>query len=63
MICKRCNGNGYYETTLKDLGGRGVDGMGTRAIVPCGECDNGIVTPEILEAYRESWKITGENNV
>jgi len=37
--------------------------MGTRAIVPCGECDNGIVTPEILEAYRESWKITGENNV
>ena len=50
-----------YETVLRDLGGRQPNGLGVSAIVPCGECDNGIVTPEILEAYRESWKITPED--
>jgi hypothetical protein len=59
-ICKRCNGNGYYETVLRDLGGRQPDGLGVQAIVPCEMCDNGIVTPEILEAYRKSWQLTPE---
>ena len=51
--CKRCNGTGMYETTLRDLGGRQPDGMGVRAIVPCEMCEG---TGQFdHEAYRKSW--------
>lgn len=44
--CQRCKGKGHHDLTMKDLSGKNSHGMGNTQIVPCDNCDNGIVDPD-----------------
>jgi len=59
--CQKCQGKGYYETTLRDLSGKQPDSLGVLSIVPCDfpTCRNGKVTEETIREEYEKLRLWG----
>jgi hypothetical protein len=56
IVCQQCNGTGMVHQQLKDLSGKGRDGVRDWHITPCDQTarHNGIVN---LDEYYDSWHL------